>query len=151
MPKLTQERLKELLRYDMDTGLFYWRKSSGRAKAGSVAGWEETGVIIRVDGRKYPAHHLACLYVTGRHAVPRHLNGDRYDNRWQNLDLSPPPRWVSLSRLREVLQYDGKEFYWRIDKGGYKAGQRVLGREIMIDGLGYRRARLTGFYITGQW
>lgn len=66
--KLTQERLKDLLDYDSNTGLFTWRVYRARgAKIGQTAGsYSDTGYIdIRVDGRLYRAHRLAWLYLHG--------------------------------------------------------------------------------------
>lgn len=71
---LTQERLKELLHYDPETGVFTWRSiTSNRVKIGSEAGCltpprrgEDTGYrLIRIDGRLYQAHSLAYFYVWG--------------------------------------------------------------------------------------
>lgn len=90
---LTAQRLRELLSYDPDTGIFYWRVNRrGRAKAGSKAGtphsdgyWE-----IGVDGKAYRAHRLAWLYVHGY--TPKemldHINRNRLDNRIENLRKS---------------------------------------------------------------
>lgn len=68
---ITQERLKELLDYSTETGVFTWKVSRGRVSKGSIAGtavsvgnrytrWE-----IRVEGKRYKAHQLAFLYVHG--------------------------------------------------------------------------------------
>ena len=87
---LTQDRLKEVLSYDPDSGKFIWKIStSNRVKAGSVAGTlNSTGYIyIRVDGKKYLAHRLAWLHAYGydpEHGID-HLNGVRDDNRISNL------------------------------------------------------------------
>ena len=86
---LTQERLKELLDYDPDTGVFVWRVSRGSVKAESVAGCthHEGYVHISIDGRKRLAHRLAWLYVHGCWPTNQidHINRVRDDNRLCNL------------------------------------------------------------------
>lgn len=87
---LTAERLRELLSYDPDTGLFRWRsfRAPGH-KAGSVAGgYCAYGYIrIGVGQERHKAHRLAFLYMTGTYPPDDvdHINGVRDDNRWQNL------------------------------------------------------------------
>lgn len=86
---LTQQRLKELLSYDPDTGAFTWLvTTSNRAPAGTRAGSSSHEyVTIRVDKRRYPAHRLAWLYMTGGwpEAQIDHRDQDRSNNRWANL------------------------------------------------------------------
>ena len=86
---LTSERLKGLLRYEPETGDFYWLASKGRARAGCVAGATDTGGyrVIRVDGRLYKAHRLAWLYTYGVWPVGLldHVNRVPGDNRICNL------------------------------------------------------------------
>jgi hypothetical protein len=86
---LSQERLKELLSYDSETGIFTWRAPlSKRVRIGAVAGSRMSNGYqnIGVDGRRWLAHHLAWLYVHGE--VPSeidHANRVRNDNRIANL------------------------------------------------------------------
>lgn len=87
---LTQERLKELLQYDPDTGIFYRKTSTtNRVKAGDIAGTlrKDNYVRIMVDGRLYLAHRLVWLYVYGE--LPKvpidHINTIKSDNRISNL------------------------------------------------------------------
>lgn len=86
---LTQTRLKELLSYDPETGIFTWVKTvSNRAPAGKTAGADGHGYRdIRLYGRLYKAHRLAWLYMTGDWPLDQidHINGTRSDNRWVNL------------------------------------------------------------------
>ena len=57
---LTNERLLAVLRYDPG-GLFVWRQSLGRAKAGSVAGAPHEGgyLVIRIGEQSHRAHQPA--------------------------------------------------------------------------------------------
>lgn len=86
---LTAERLRALLHYDPETGIFTRRVSLKGVNAGEVAGClhQASGYIyIGVDGGKYRAHRLAWLYMAGEWPVEvDHKNRKRADNRWPNL------------------------------------------------------------------
>jgi hypothetical protein len=84
---LTQARLKEVLRYDPDSGEFFWLISlSSRRPIGSKAGGMSRYGYIGIDGVRYYAHRLAWLYVYGE--LPKcidHINQNKSDNRIVNL------------------------------------------------------------------
>jgi hypothetical protein len=88
--ELTQKRLKELLNYDHETGLFVWQESRGRVKEGRVAGSAHKAygyTEITLDRKSYPAHRLVWLYNHGVFPVEQvdHLDGNRTNNRLENL------------------------------------------------------------------
>lgn len=90
MSELTAERLRELLHYDPETGVFVWRMSnSNRVPVGSVAGsWVLKGYRhIQVDGKAYKGHRLAWLHVNGVWPKDQidHIDGDRGNNAIRNL------------------------------------------------------------------
>jgi hypothetical protein len=95
-PKLTAERLREILYYDPGTGVFRYRRNRGGGKLkGDIAGFispksDANGGgyrIIAIEGREYGAHRLAWLYMTGAWPTGRvdHKNTIRDDNRFDNL------------------------------------------------------------------
>jgi hypothetical protein len=90
MAELIAARLRSLLDYDPDTGIFTWKfRTSNRIKVGDVAGYvnEEGYVQIGVDGKLYLAQRLAWLYVTGdwpMHDVD-HWDTNPTNNAWKNL------------------------------------------------------------------
>ncbi len=92
---LTQERLKEVLDYDADTGIFKWREAIGNPPVGAEAGCLDSlgYIVVKIDRKPYKAHRLAFLYMEGY--LPEntvdHANRKTWDNRWANL------REVSLS------------------------------------------------------
>jgi HNH endonuclease/AP2 domain len=92
---LTQERLKELLHYNSETGIFTWkirddmRKEWNTRYAGKIAGCKNVDgyVIISIDKKIYYAQILAILYVSGewpKNGVD-HKNENSDDNRGLNL------------------------------------------------------------------
>jgi hypothetical protein len=92
---LTQNRLKERLKYNQSTGKFIWLSSQYHpGLIGTTAGSSDAHGyrIIYVDGIPYKAHRLAFLYVLGR--WPRrgvdHKNEIKGDNRWRNLREATP-------------------------------------------------------------
>jgi len=87
---LTQERLKELLEYDPETGVFVWlQTTSNRVKVGSVAGCRRRDgyLLIRLDGKLYLGHRLAWLYVHGEWPanVIDHIDQNKSNNAISNL------------------------------------------------------------------
>ena len=85
MAHLDYERIQAVLQYDPLTGSF--SRKTGKRKIG----WLAHGYInIGIDGQKFRAHRLAWILMTG--AWPDlcidHINGDRADNRWENLRLA---------------------------------------------------------------
>ncbi len=89
---ITQEDLKEILHYSSETGFFVWKKVTGRTKvkvgdkAGTLA---NTGYIrIQIGKKKYQAHRLAWLYMTG--SFPKnqidHDDRDKTNNAFYNLN-----------------------------------------------------------------
>ena len=87
---ITQERLKELLRYEEATGVFTRKISRGGCPQNMVAGTLMRGYrSISLDGVRHKAHRLAWLYVYG--AIPSmeidHINRQKDDNRVANLRL----------------------------------------------------------------
>jgi hypothetical protein len=87
--KPTATRVRELLSYDPETGVFRWLKTSRAIKAGDVAGSDNgKGYLqISIDGTKCAASHLAWLYVTGRWPSPEidHEDTNRKNNAFRNL------------------------------------------------------------------
>jgi len=88
---LTTERLKELLSYDAESGVFTRLTTvKPRWKAGQISGWKHkvNGYFyVRVEGRAYFAHRVAWLYMTGEWPKKDidHIDGDKANNRFANL------------------------------------------------------------------
>lgn len=83
---LTLERLKRIVSYNPETGLFH------RMDDGTVCGYINAFGYrcLNVAGRPYRAHRLAWFYMTG--VMPTvyidHINGEKADNRFYNLRLA---------------------------------------------------------------
>lgn len=87
---LTQERLREVLKYCFASGLFSWQYDvSSTARKGEIAGCATKAgyIVIRIDRRLYLAHRLVFLYIYGRRpeGLIDHKTGAKSDNRLDNI------------------------------------------------------------------
>lgn len=89
--ELILSRLKELLSYDPETGIFIrkittgWRSQAGM-RAGGTASHQRGYSLIRVDTARYLAHRLAWFYVYGEWPEEiDHIDGDAGNNAIANL------------------------------------------------------------------
>lgn len=117
---LAQDRLKSLLHYDAETGVFTRKCDAGPAKAGSVAGClhKATGYhLIKVDGRAYTASRLAWLYMTGDWppSLIDHKDLDRANNAWSNLRAASHAENNCNRRAAQGKDYPLKGVYRRKD------------------------------------
>lgn len=131
-PELTQARLKELLHYNPDEGVFTWRVRRKGTRSDQVAGGKQSCgyVEIRIDGKRHLAHRLAFLYVTG--AVPSgpvdHINHNRSDNRWGNLREATVSQNLGNARLSKRNKSGHKGVYWDKRDGRWLAHIGMNGR-----------------------
>jgi hypothetical protein len=104
--KLTVERARQALRYEPETGEFYWRVwTTARVVVGARAGTirPPNGYrVVTVDGEKIYEHRLAWFYVHGCWPVDQidHINGERADNRIANLREAVGSQNVGNTRQR---------------------------------------------------
>ena len=87
---LTAERLREVLAYDPDTGVFVWRVPPvNQVRAGDVAGGIMGAgyLVITIDRKKHYSHRLAWLYVHGAWPIEEidHIDMLRTNNKLSNL------------------------------------------------------------------
>lgn len=131
---LTLDRVREVLSYDPETGIFRWRiKLSDRAPIGKVAGgrapkgqWR-----IKIDGRYYMAHRLAWFLMTGVWpSEVDHKNRIGRDNRWENLRECTHSQNHANTKCRSDNTSGFKGVQFRKQTGKYQAtvvkdGKRV--------------------------
>ncbi len=120
------DRLKEELRYEPDTGLFFWKKSGqGRGSIEKPAGGKDRKgyTLICVDYKRLLAHRIAWAMTYGEWPATQidHRDCDKSNNRIDNLRLSSDSlnrqnmrraRIDSTSGLIGALKYGGKKRPW---------------------------------------
>lgn len=164
---MNQTRLKELVNYNPETGIFTWNKPNKNAKAviiGDVVGgisscgfWQMT-----LDNKHIQAHKAAWLYMTGEYpSSVEHINKDRLDNRWANLDVvrEVPEGVTTQALLKEFFSYDKETGLFTRLKTTSKAAKRgsiaggVTKAGYIIIAVGKNRHyahRLAWLYETGE-
>ena len=132
------EGLEKALRYEPDTGRFFWLIDRPRkTKAGDEAGHKnKKGYIeIRYNHKTLNAHRIAWYLQTGedpKGMTIDHINGNRADNRFENLRIAT---YKENSRNRKKIdnktsKYKGVYWYKRYHK--WKATIGYEGRAIHL-------------------
>jgi hypothetical protein len=133
MSQLTAERVRSLLDYDPDTGMFTWKVyKGGAAKAGSPAGSirKEGYRAIRIDGNNYYEHRLAWLYMTGEWPAHELDHRDRVgmNNRFNNLRSASTSQNQANRSLKSTNTSGYKGVHWQKSASKWKATLGVGGR-----------------------
>jgi len=134
---MNQKKLKRMLSYDPETGLFTWRNSARSCFGGKVAGVHRPDgyIQVRVDWRLYYAHRLAWLYMNGEFPKGHvdHINGVRSDNSASNLRVAGSQR---QNAQNQKLRADNKSGHmgvsWRKDCGKWRARIKHRGGEVFL-------------------
>lgn len=132
LPPLAE--LREWLRYDAETGEFFWARCPGKKmQPGKRAGWSAKRgyVSITLFGQDMRAHRLAWLFVYGEdpgNKLIDHVNSDPSDNRICNLRLA-----TSADNARNMRKVDGttseyKGVSWYKRKKKWMAQIRINGK-----------------------
>ena len=157
----TQDEIRELLHYDKETGLFWWKKSGpGRCtstpagtiqKSGSSKGY----VKITIRGKRHRAHALAWLYVHGSYPpLIDHKDGNPSNNAIDNLRPTTQSMNAGNSRLSSRNTSGHKGVSWDKERKKWMAcirtehgTHRTIGRfdDKLKASDAYRKAALERF------
>lgn len=110
--------LNEELIYNADTGQFFWKK-----EAGTITGHGYR--YIRVNGKMMLAHRMAWLMAYGEDPeglLIDHINGDRLDNRIENLRVATYSQ-NSANAKRHSRNKSGLKGASEVVKRGKKTGR----------------------------
>lgn len=115
-PTLTAERLRELVVYR--DGELFWRNPAGRMKREALGAPAGHGRRLQtpIDGTAHYIHRLIWLYHHGRWPSEQidHINGDKLDNRIENLREVTNGENAQNRRIRGVtLERRKAERPWR--------------------------------------
>jgi len=133
---ITQERLRELVRYCPETGEFTHLESRGSVKAGTKASCPSKGyIVIRLDTVLYPAHRLAWLYVHGYfpNGDTDHIDGNKSNNRISNLrDVNRSTNLQNQKRASSRNKSSGLLGVNKRANGTFRAYIQVNGKNVSL-------------------
>ena len=133
---LTVKHLKEVLRYEPDTGFFFWKKDlSPRIRKNDRAGSfnKLTGYRrICLDYQGFSEHRLAWFYVHGKWPASQidHKNRNKSDNRIKNLREATTQQnaWNRKIKDRKLPKNISRDKYSFIVNVKYNGKTLYIGR-----------------------
>jgi hypothetical protein len=135
-PPITQDLLRQLVKYDAATGAMSWlRPTSRRITAGALLNTDHTGGYLygRIAGFKAGVHRWAWLYVFGTWPPELdHINGVKTDNRLNNLRIATRKQNTANVPLRQDSSSGFKGVSWHKEKGRWRAHITVDGRHLSL-------------------
>lgn len=146
--KITAERLRQILHYNPNTGVFTYLTRRGTQMPGRVAGSKMVrgNWSIGLEYNRYAAHRLAWLYMTG--SWPEfeidHIDNNPLNNAWSNLrEVTSGQNSQNLRKARK----DNKSGYLGVylHKMG-KKGKPQWRARIQVDG----KVKHLGLFTTAE-
>lgn len=149
---MDQKLVKNLLRYDSDTGHFYWLErplsmfSDVKMRLRNCNAWNTKFAGVRAGyvsgggyryimhmGKLHKEHRLAWLYVYGNFPVGSvdHIDGNRMNNRISNLRLANN----SQNSINSVVVRGAsgcRGIHWVAHAGKWRARIKINGRQVHI-------------------
>lgn len=133
---LTHDRLKSVINYTPETGLFTWAINTKRVRKGFIAGHIHSSGYVRIaiDGNIYRANRLAWFYMTGSFPSKHvdHKNRVRSDNRWENLRLASAYQNCCNSSITSKNTSGVKGVHWNKQKNKWAVQITVKGKKLFI-------------------
>lgn len=157
---LTAERLRSVLSYDPETGLFRWRvKPNRNIVIGSVAGSRRSAargrndIGIRIDGRQHAAHRLAWLYVHGKWPADQidHINCDASDNRIANLREATAAQNQANRRIGVANTSGVKGVCWHKRERRWYASIKVNGKSKHLGRFKSKKDAAVAYWFASIW
>src|SRR5690606_4203223 len=104
------------LTYDPITGIFTFARGKRKGRVAGTAHDPRGFLKVQIDNERHLLHRLAWLWMTG--TMPRwsveHINGDRSDNRWENLrEGNRPQKTTHRAPWREPTSTAG---VWHVEE-----------------------------------
>lgn len=130
------ERLRELLEYDPATGDLIWRVSRGNGVRGAVAGRVRASDGYRdlgIERKYYMAHRIVWALCKGEmpDGILDHIDGDRLNNRIENLRLSDNS--LNQANAKPRRNSSGlKGVTWQKSNKKWQASIKVRGKSIYL-------------------
>ena len=132
---ITQDRLKQLLNYNPETGIFTWIVKKQGTRSNKIAGTkrDKGRIAINIDGILYLAHRLAWLYMHGE--IPKeidHINMDPSDNRIINLRAATHMQ-NNYNKEKQKNNSSGyKGVAWHKGSGKWQAYINIDGKRVAL-------------------
>ena len=144
-PEVTPEEVRELIDYDPLTGVMKWKwRYNLRPQASTWNGRNAGNQIVGKDGkgyfavqlykRKYRAHRVAWAHFYGQWPILDldHINGDKTDNRIENLREATVAQNGHNVGLTSRNTSGVRGVFWHKGARKWQAGICYLGQEIYL-------------------
>lgn len=120
--------------YDPDTGIIRWKVRRNKMQKGQIAGYCHSSGYIRIEvkGKSYKAHRIAFALGHNTLNIPNgidHINGNRSDNRLDNLREATTQQnnYNTRKRKNTTSKYKGVSWDTRYQK--WHARIRINGKQ----------------------
>ena len=134
---ITQQELITTLHYDADAGLFRWIAPCRRVGKMGIASLKASSkgyVIIRIRGKKYSAHRLAWLWMTGEWPALDidHIDGDKTNNKWENLRLATKSQNAANAKAHKDNASGLKGVCWHLEGRKWAAEIKINRKKVYL-------------------